>query len=182
MNNSYQIGEKLLHSFDEEFKDVKLSHKDIKLQEGLIHAFFIESTLTDYLEKNWRKISNFIALNFQNNLENEFERWNIYVFFLNAKKVSNELKYKIENDTFSSRKIVVDYETNQNSIVSNHILNNNLRINKGSVNITDDEFQPNEIVWTLLKDKTLKISRTTKEAENSFNSLIKILHDKDHEI
>jgi len=176
MSDSYRIGEKI-HSFDKQFEDVKLSHRAIKLNEGLIHAFFIESASKDYLETNWRRFSNFIALNIQNDFQNDFERWNLYIFFLTAHKTSNELKYQIENDTFSSRKIVIDYKTNQDSIISKHILNNNLRINKESVTFTDNAFQPNELVWNLLKDKTLKIVRTTKEVETSFNQLINVLKE-----
>lgn len=181
MSNSYQTGE-MIGAFNQQFEDVTLSHKAIRLNKGLIHTFFIKTPSKDSLGNNWRKLSNFIALHFQKNLENEFERWNIYLFFLNAQGISNELKYKIENDTFSSRKIVIDDETDQNSIIKNYILNDNLRISKENAKVEDDCFQPNTLVWELLKDKTLKKINITSEAERSFNQLIIELKKEDHEI
>ena len=178
MSNSYQIG-KVMELFDQQFEGVKLSHRAISLNEGLIHVFFIEIASKDSLENNWRKISNFIALNFQNNLENEFERWNLYLFFLQAQGISNDLKYQIENDTFSSRKIIIDYVTDQDSIISRHILNDNLNIIKESANLADDGFQPNKLIWDLLQGKKLKNIRETSEAERTFDQLVRAIKEKE---
>lgn len=60
------------------------------------------------LESMWVKLTNAIAVFFQSNLEKEIEMWNIYILFLVRGKVSRDLKYKIEQDKYSTRKIVLD--------------------------------------------------------------------------
>ncbi|MFV8339618.1 ABC-three component system middle component 1 [Flavobacterium sp. LB3P21] len=63
------------------------------------------------LNKSWVDISSTISSAFQVNLigkENEFEKWNIYILYICKNDVEKGLKNKIENDKFSSRKIVED--------------------------------------------------------------------------
>ncbi len=61
------------------------------------------------LNSNWENIQNKVALDFQSNLEKEIELWNIYViFFIENQIEQKELKYKIENDHYCARKIVID--------------------------------------------------------------------------
>ncbi|MBN2816039.1 MAG: hypothetical protein JXQ67_05100 [Campylobacterales bacterium] len=61
------------------------------------------------MKNHWENIQNKIALNFQSNLDKEIELWNIYiVFFLENEIVKQDLKYKIENDHYCARKIVID--------------------------------------------------------------------------
>ena len=40
----------------------------------------------------------------------DFERWNFYLFYVveNKSKIDRTLKYEIEHDTVSSRKIIID--------------------------------------------------------------------------
>lgn len=64
-----------------------------------------EAVLKDY----WENIQNKVALDFQSNLEKEIELWNIYIiFFIENKIEEKELKYKIENDHYCARKIVIE--------------------------------------------------------------------------
>lgn len=63
---------------------------------------------TEQLEKYWQLLNDYIAINFQPNLEIEVEIWNIYLVFLTKNAVSKKLKYKIEQDKFSCRKLVFD--------------------------------------------------------------------------
>lgn len=181
MTNSYQIGE-VMDAFNQQFEGVQLSHKAVDLNKGLIHTFFIECPSKVSLKNNWREVSNFIALHFQNKLENEFERWNLYLFFLIEQGIGNDLKYQIENNTFSSRKIIIDSETDQDSIINNHILNSNLSISKECAKVVDDNFQPDPLVWDILKGKTLKKAKITSEAERSFNQLVEAIKKEGHEI
>ena len=63
------------------------------------------------LKENWVDISSTISSAFQVNLkgkENEFEKWNIYILYICKNDVEKGLKNRIENDKFSSRKIVED--------------------------------------------------------------------------
>jgi hypothetical protein len=74
-----------------------------------VFSFFFESE--NDLNEKWKTITNAIAAYYQSAFEgkeSEFERWNIYILFLVKEAVDNRLKTKIENDKFSSRKIVQD--------------------------------------------------------------------------
>lgn len=181
MSSLYPNNE-LMDTFKQQFDGAQLSYKAIHLNKGLVHTFFIKNSSEDSLKNTWRKISNFMAINFQNNLENEFERWNLYLFFLNEQRISNNLKYQIENDTFSSRKIVIDLEMDQDAIINDYILNNNLNISKENLKTKKNDFRPNALVWNLLKDRTLKKVKITSEAEKSFNQLVKAVKKKSHEV
>lgn len=72
------------------------------------HIFTIQIALETNLADIWEDFTNTIAGNFQANFENEYENWNVYVVFLAEIKIERALKYKIENDKYSSRKIVMD--------------------------------------------------------------------------
>lgn len=59
-------------------------------------------------EKNWLNITNLIALNYQEPLDNEAAAWNIYLALVLPSTVVKNLKYRIENDRFALRKLVLD--------------------------------------------------------------------------
>lgn len=72
-------------------------------------ALFITHPLGhEQLMEEWEAIRNEVA-NCQSGVEDEFERWNHYLFYLVEDEVMRDtnLKYKIEHDTISSRKILV---------------------------------------------------------------------------
>ena len=61
------------------------------------------------LNNHWENIQNKVALDFQSNLEKEIELWNIYIiFFIENEIKEKELKYKIENNHYCARKILID--------------------------------------------------------------------------
>lgn len=98
---------------------------------GKIHAFFIRVPDEKLLETDWEKISNSIAVYYQGQLDNEFEIWNLYLFYITQKVVQKHLKYKIENDTVSSRKILLGFtgkidEEFMSRTISEHITNKDL--------------------------------------------------------
>lgn len=60
------------------------------------------------LSLNWKAIRNHVARS-QFDLDDEFERWNFYLFYVvDTPTIDLNLKYEIEHDTVSSRKMVVD--------------------------------------------------------------------------
>ena len=60
------------------------------------------------LSSSWKAIRNHVARS-QYDLNDEFERWNFYLFYVvDTPKIDLNLKYEIEHDTISSRKMVVD--------------------------------------------------------------------------
>jgi hypothetical protein len=78
------------------------------------------------LGKNWQRLVNYIAFNFQSRITDEFSVWNLYIFFVTNQNIDSALKYKIENDTFSSRKIVVEENASQEEIIEQHITNRDI--------------------------------------------------------
>jgi hypothetical protein len=68
-------------------------------------SFLITST---DLENIWQSITNEVAMNYIAHLENGFSKWNCYIVFLCSSEISKDLKYKIENDKFAARKILLE--------------------------------------------------------------------------
>ena len=128
-----------------------------------INIFFLKST-SDIINENWKRFSNMIAANYQN-LEymsnSEFDRWNFYIIYISTDNVSKELKNRIENDKFSSRKIVEDsYNKEFNDDVANHLIvkhitNSDLKeIVEATQEVTISEYIPkNEKLWKLLSNE-----------------------------
>ena len=55
----------------------------------------------------WKTINNEIAVDFQASLTDEFASWNIYLALITPVALDKHLKYRIENDRFALRKIVL---------------------------------------------------------------------------
>lgn len=81
----------------------------------------------DELRETWRNYRNDFAIEFQTDDIDEFERWNFYLFYVvdNKNAIDRSLKYEIEHDTISSRKIVVSkdelQDENGESLVMSYI-------------------------------------------------------------
>ena len=81
----------------------------------------------DELRETWRNYRNDFAVEFQTDDIDEFERWNFYLFYIvdNKNAIDRNLKYEIEHDTISSRKIVVSkdelQDENGESLVMRYI-------------------------------------------------------------
>lgn len=168
MENSSQIGE-IKTAFESEFRGCHLSYKEALFQKTLAHCFFLKLPSDDVLRENWVKISNFVALKFQNELENEFERWNVYLFFMLASEVHNDLKYLVENDTFSSRKIVITPMQDMDEIIGGHVLNSDLII-QSEVISEPTQIKKDPIIWEVLKDISPK-KRLTDNIKDSLDQI-----------
>lgn len=55
----------------------------------------------------WRTINNSIAIEYQPSLADEFASWNIYLALVTPIAMDKHLKYRLENDRFALRKIVL---------------------------------------------------------------------------
>jgi len=62
----------------------------------------------DELMEHWKDISGDIAINFQGELDSDIEIWNIYILFLVQGNVDNDKRYLIEQNKYSSRKLVIE--------------------------------------------------------------------------
>lgn len=102
---------------------------------GWVTTVFVRFDSAELTQLLWEDISNAIALYYQTKIETDFERWNLYLFYLSEQKMEKGLKYRIENDPISSRKIVIDEfkdtldRAKMEEIISDHITNSGLTIN-----------------------------------------------------
>lgn len=81
-----------------------------------IYIFTITVEDEAQLNEIWIAFISDIAVYFQSKLTEKIEIWNIYTIFFVRKKISSFIKYKIEEDRYSTRKIVMDnYENEQYS-------------------------------------------------------------------
>lgn len=60
------------------------------------------------LMSKWERINSDVSLYFQGGLQSKIEIWNIYILMLVEEKVKSENRYFIEQNKFSSRKIIID--------------------------------------------------------------------------
>jgi len=150
MTVSLQI-EELKGKFAEAFLATGLEYEHVAFGDGIVHVFFITVKNAEQLSSVWRKASNFMALHFQSGLEDDFQVWNLYIFYRIEERVDNDLTYLVENDTFSSRKIIVGLDRTNEEIIAEHILNSDLSITEQK--IEGVTFMHNPVLWQCLKDK-----------------------------
>lgn len=108
----------IVTKLSENFPEATISHHEVIISHT-VHVLIIKVQNEELLNSLWKRIRDYIAVYFQTTMESEFERWNLYLIYVSEKIISKELKYKIENDRISSRKIVVDHfmeEFNDKSI------------------------------------------------------------------
>jgi hypothetical protein len=100
---------------------------------GVIPMVFVSFETLNDLNKNWKDFNGQITTDFVINLKEEYSRWNLYIFYLSKETVEKQVKYEIENNKFSSRKIVIENvnsitESEINLLISEHITNDNIQI------------------------------------------------------
>lgn len=144
---------------------------------GDIHVFFIQPENVTQLDEQWEPVTSAIAGEFQTKLSSEYEIWNLYLFFIVREPVNPQIKYRIENDTFSSRKIVIDKEQSKEEILIDHIFNSNLEPEKPQTkeSMESNGFDHNPLIYDIVKDKVLRNKKRLSEAETSFDKLLATL-------
>ena len=80
---------------------------------GSSHNLYIAITTSlshKDLAESWRDIRNEVMTKWQDTITDDFSRWNFYLFYVveNLDKLDGSLRYQIEHDMVSSRKILVD--------------------------------------------------------------------------
>lgn len=177
-NNSF------IELFKKEFKGIEFVIETVTLGNAVAHALFVYLKNENEIIKNWTQITNNVALHYQKKLTNDFDKWNLYLFFLveDPSKLSNEIKYSIENNTFSSRKIIESNATSLSELIDRHIHNilsieTTAEISKETTlsdnNFDSITFDYNEIIWDTLKDKTIKkINIIHEEQMKIYNQLL----------
>lgn len=166
------LTEALLSDIKNEFSDISFEYREIDFG-GTIPAFFIKIENEEKLAAKWKAITEFIAIHFQSSLRNEFSVWNIYLFFILENEIRNDLKYTIENDTFSSRKIIINPLEGIDSIINEHIKNNNIDI-QSAIAIEEIVFEANSDIWKILGEFSHK-KRISDDIKNGHNKIINII-------
>lgn len=109
------------------------------------------------LGDNWKMIVDNVALYVQSNLEKYIELYNVYViFFMN--KIDEQLLSRIEQDKYSSRKIVIKSympETTEEieSVISNRLFNFNIEKVDKFFSIADILSKNERKLYDCLKNK-----------------------------
>lgn len=131
---------------ENKFPTVKFYFLQSSDAENFISCFIAQFSTNDECANNWRKITNQIALYFQEGLSNTYASWNIYLALVTPSPVEKHLKYKIENDKFALRKLVLSdplfYADESSSIVSileNSILGKDLELGAASESVLQEE-------------------------------------------
>lgn len=109
------IIEKLIN-FNENLSHLKLncwinSQKDFNIY---IFSSFINDE--KHLLTYYNELNDVIAVHFQSELSKDIEKWNLYLVFFVSEKVSKSTKYKIEQDKYSTRKLIFDEIHDESSI------------------------------------------------------------------
>lgn len=142
-----------------------LTFKFLVLDIGVkVSVFFVYGNSSNLAKDyTWRSISEEIALKFQSKIESKEDKWNLYIVYSFMDNVDKELKARIENDKFSSRKIVEDNQTEElsdeiaKSLIVKHITNTDLidLVNDTTENVEKDYKPKNDQIWNLIKDTSI---------------------------
>lgn len=111
------------------------------------------------LIEEWESINETIAVEFQSVLDDEVAIWNLYVIFFVKGMVSIEAKYKIEEDTYATRKMVKD----------NFIVNN------------EQEFIEKKLFKIDIEHQSQPSTKFLKDELKDYKDLNKLLEDTDNE-
>lgn len=120
-----------------------------------IPVILVQFKSLDNLEKQWKELNSLVTAEYLIKLDNDFSKWNSYIFFV-TKEIPKPLKYEIENNKFSTRKIAIEMETPLinddviNNIISEHIVNDDIQFEVQSINV--GEFSKNDLVGNIFDD------------------------------
>ena len=149
-----------------------------------LNIFFIKADV-NIIKDEWKRFSKMVALNYQNAeymSSSEFDRWNFYIVYLLKESVPKELKAQIENDKFSSRKIIEDSydkefnDDEANRLIVKHITNTDLKeIVDATKLVSSSKYTPKNVeLWKLLvkEEKVIGAAREVqKEIVQKINAL-----------
>ncbi|MFM2580652.1 ABC-three component system middle component 1 [Vibrio fortis] len=129
------------------------------------------------LKSLWDKLNSVISAELSCDFKNDFERWNLYFFYLCERKVKDSIKYQIENDKYFSRKILIDdskLKLTSESIehlISKNIINDDLILSdsKKDDNIS---YTSSSIVYNLID---LEKINDKKDSEKLFDEVSELL-------
>ena len=159
--------EKFVATFKKEFPSATVVVQKLNVGGSQIHSVFVGNLDVEELKNDWVRITNFIAIQYQSNLNTDYERWNLYLFFLlpNGINIPDDLKYTIENNTFFSRKIIEDASLSVEALINKHV-NNELALEDKKHRTKSFVFSYDPTIYDVLKDKTIKKKNILPEQLN----------------
>lgn len=163
------LTEELMSEIKEEFFEISFDYREVNFG-GIVPAFFIYIKDDEILSKKWKAITEFIAIHFQSSLKDEFSLWNIYLFFVLENEGKDDLKYIIENDTFSSRKIIVAPMQDIDLIINNYIKCDGINA-QTIIDFEEKPFLPNPNIWKVLNKISPK-KKITEEIRLGLDQII----------
>jgi hypothetical protein len=184
MENYSTYSKETLAVLSERFENInfKFLDKDIGVK---INTFIVHGLSSDLEnDNNWRIISEEIALKFQSKITSIDEKWNLYIIYVCSDKVNKELKARIENDKFSTRKIVENRQIEKltdeiaNNLIIKHITHTDLVeiVNNTQEKIIKSYSPKNKNIWGLIpKDKS--VFRDPKSQKYIIEQLKKINYE-----
>lgn len=172
-----------LDPLKEDFEGLEITHKTVDFKKGTTHVFLINFKM-ETSESSWLKIASWLAANFQAELQDDFEVWNLYLFYSFSTSIDKSLKYKIENDTFSSRKTVLDKEMSMDDIIEKHIKNSDIDISPSSFKNSTSMLTRDTLLDSLLSHKTLREGnrRIKAVSKPTFDEYFNAIQDEETEI
>lgn len=178
MSTMIYSNDSFITELNEKFEGFAFEYDEVKYN-GVIPVFFIRVNCNEEsFSKQWPRIVDFIGVYFQTSLQNEFAIWNLYLFFIVEKGINDSLKYQIENNTFSSRKIIIESEMSNQNIIKEHIINSDLLF--GNEAKQSMVFEHNVILWKYLKGKEAK-RKITEEDKTTFKRIITTIKKQSNE-
>lgn len=181
MEKYLEYSKEVINQLKEKYRtcDFHFDSTDVNVKISVFFVLANSSTIAE--SESWKKISEEIAMKFQSQLETVYEKWNLYIIYVMNDIASKELKNQIENDKFSSRKIVEDSfdkefnDDEANRLIVKHITNSDLKgIVDNTREVTISEYIPkNENLWKLLErdEKVIGVREAQAKLIDEINSL-----------
>jgi hypothetical protein len=143
---------------------------------GIVPIIFVRFSSIDALAKTWKDFNSYVAAEYMTSIKDEYSKWNFYIFYLSMETLEKQLKYEIENNKFSSRKIVIENansitEKEINLLISKHITNDNMQI--GVENKQSSAFKKKASLAKIL-DKLSLNKKNDDDLEDALDSIEKI--------
>ena len=135
---------------------------------GIIPIALVQFVDNIELANNWKDFNSYLSGEYIASIKDEFSKWNFYIFYFASDNVDKALKYEIENNKFSSRKIVIDNchdlsEVEINNVISEHITNDNIKI---MIDLKKAEpLKKDETIQKAIDQLPNKMTRLNKEDE-----------------
>lgn len=141
----------------------------------IFHVFCFKCENDSLLNEKWEDITSYLACNFQTGFETEFEKWNFYLLFFLENTCPVDLKYEIENDKFSSRKLVLDNYPSKSrdykTIIKNKIFDLDIDLSKEKILTDTKNIENKSEVIKLINASGSVLSSDGRSQEKELNSL-----------